>query len=315
MGRILVGISSWADRGLVESGYYPTAVKTPAERLRYYSAEFAVAEIDATYHRFATRKLLTLWLENTPPGFTFDIKTFSLFTQHPTPFASLPRALREQFPSLGEHKGNLYPHHLPSEALEDLWEGFVRTAEAIKTSGKLGAVLFQFPPWFHPGRESFDYLAECCRRLPDLPLAVEFRAASWFGAEHLEETLVFLREHGITVVCVDEPQGFSSSLPPFAGATAPLGLLRFHGRNRENWESREAGPDERYNYLYGEEELKEWLPKVRYMAGETDELHVIFKNKHADFPVRNARRFREMLEGVSSAPVGKDQGEGEPPSS
>jgi uncharacterized protein YecE (DUF72 family) len=296
MGRILVGISAWADRGLVESGYYPADVRTPAGHLHYYSREFPVAEIDATYHRFATQKLLALWLENTPPGFTFDFKAFSLFTQHPTPFLSLPRAVREQYPALGEHKGNLYPHHFPPEVLDDLWQGFVRTAMVIKEERKLGAVLFQFPPWFHPGRESFEYLEECCRRLPDLALAVEFRAASWFDEDHLEKTLGFLRERGITVVCVDEPQGFRSSLPPVAEVTAPLGLVRFHGRNRETWESRDAGPDERYSYLYDEEELKEWLPKVRRMAAATGELHVIFKNKHADFPVRNARQFREMLD-------------------
>jgi len=295
MGRILVGVSAWADRGLVESGYYPAGVKTPADRLRHYSGEFPVAEIDASYHRFPTQKLLSLWLDNTPPGFTFNIKAFSLFTQHPTPFLSLPRAFRERFPSLGEHKGNLYPHHLPVEALDDLWQGFVRTAEVIRKESKLGAILFQFPPWFHPGQESFDYLAECRRRLADLPLAIEFRAASWFGEGHLAETLGFLREHGLTVVCVDEPQDCRSCLPPMAEVTAPLGMVRFHGRNRENWERRDAGPDERFSYFYNDEELKEWLLKVRKMADLADELHVIFKNKHADYPIRNARRFREML--------------------
>ena len=295
MGHILIGISSWADRGLVESDYYPAEIKTPAGRLRYYSREFPIAEIDASYHRFVTQKLLAFWLDNTPSGFVFDIRAFSLFTQHPTPAASLPRAVREQYPSLAEHKGNLYPHHLPPEALDDLWRGFARTAGVIKEANKLGAVFFQFPPWFHPGRESFEYLEECCRRLPDLTLAVEFRAASWFAAEHLEETLDFMRRRGMALVCVDEPQGCRSCLPPVAEVTAPLGLVRFHGRNREDWERKGAGTEEKFNYLYSDGELEEWLPKVRLMAEQAPELHVIFKNKHADFTVRNARRFREML--------------------
>ncbi len=295
MGRVLIGISSWADRGLVESGYYPADVRTPAERLRHYSREFPIAEIDASYHRFVTQKLLALWLDNTPPVFVFDIKAFSLFTQHPTAVASLPKAVREQYPALAGHKGNLYPHHLPPGALDDLWRGFARTAEVIKEAGKLGVVLFQFPPWFNPGRESLDYLEECRRRLPDLPLAVEFRAASWFAGERLEETLGFLRQRGLALVCVDEPQGCRSCLPPVAAVTGPPGLVRFHGRNAELWEKRGAGPEEKYGYLYRDEELEEWLPKVRQMAGQAAELHVIFKNKQADFPVRNARRFREML--------------------
>jgi uncharacterized protein YecE (DUF72 family) len=306
MNKILVGISAWADRGLVASGYYPAGVSTPADHLRYYSREFPVAEIDATYHRFATQKLLAFWLDNTPPGFVFNVKAFSLFTQHPTPFASLPRAFRERFPALGEHKGNLYPHHFPDEAIDDLWDGFIRTAGAFREVGKLGAVLFQFPPWFHPGRESFDYLEECCRRLPGLPLAVEFRATAWFDAEHLGGTLDFLRGLGISVVCVDEPQGFRSSLPPVAEVTAPLGLVRFHGRNRDNWERRDTGPDERYSYLYSDDELEEWLPGVRAMAEKTEALHVVFKNKHADYPVRNARRFKEMLGEAPSPPEGGD---------
>lgn len=121
MGRILIGISSWADKGLVGSGFYPDEVKTPADRLRYYSQNFPVVEIDASYHYFPTRRNLELWLENTTTGFIFDIKAFSLFTGHPTPLASLPRALRDKFAQLSEHKGNLYLHHLPVAAIDDLW--------------------------------------------------------------------------------------------------------------------------------------------------------------------------------------------------
>lgn len=295
MGRILIGISSWADGGLVESGFYPDGVKTPADRLRYYSQSFLVAEIDASYHYFPTRRNLELWLENTPSGFTFDIKAFSLFTGHPTPFASLPRSIRDNYAQLAEHKGNLYPHHLPAAAIDDLWQGFAQTAQTIETAGKLGAVLFQFPPWFHPGRESFDYLKECRERLPQFRLAMEFRAGAWLDGEKLETTLRFLREHKLTLVCVDEPQGFKTSLPPVAEVTTPLGFIRFHGRNSENWESHDITAEEKFRYLYDEKELEEWLPKIRHMADMTADLHIIFKNKYADFPVRNARQLERML--------------------
>jgi uncharacterized protein YecE (DUF72 family) len=295
MGRILIGISSWADRSLIESRFYPKEVKTPADRLRYYGQNFPLAEIDASYHYFPTRRNLESWLDNTPPGFTFDVKAFSLFTQHPTPVNSLPRGIRDNFGQLIKNKGNLYQHHLPPEALDELWAGFARTAGAIKAAGKLGAILFQFPPWFHPRQESFDYLAQCHERLSEYQLAVEFRAGSWLSDENSVITLKFLREHTLALVCVDEPQGFKSSLPPVAEATAPLGFIRFHGRNSDTWERKGVSSDEKFRYLYNEKELGEWVPRIRDMAEKTSELHIIFKNKYADFPVINARQLGQML--------------------
>ena len=88
MGRILVGISSWADPELVQSDFYPPEAGTPETRLRYYASRFPVAEIDSSFHYFPTQRNLALWFENTPKGFVFDVKAYSLFTQHPTPFTA-----------------------------------------------------------------------------------------------------------------------------------------------------------------------------------------------------------------------------------
>jgi uncharacterized protein YecE (DUF72 family) len=297
MGRILTGISSWADRGLIASDFYPDGVKTAAERLQYYGQNFPVAEIDGSYHYFPTKHNLELWLANSPEGFNFDIKAFSLFTGHPTPFASLPHSIREGNPQLAEHKGSIYPHHLTPEALNDLWLLFSRTLQSVERGGKLGAVLFQFPHWFHPGEKSNDYLKECRERLPHFRIAVEFRAGAWLDEERREATLRLLHEHNLTLVCVDEPQGFRSSIPPLAEVTAPLGYIRFHGRNGDNWEGRGISGEERFRYLYDENELREWIPKIRHMEANTDRLHIIFKNKYADYPIRNARQLNQLLAG------------------
>lgn len=294
MGRILVGISSWAEPELVRSDFYPAEVKTPEARLGYYASRFPVAEIDSSYHFFPTQRNLALWLENTPDGFTFDVKVFSLFTQHPTPFASLPRTIREKYAGQIQAKGNVYLHHLPDAAVDELWTIFVRTIELFRNMGKLGAVLLQLPPWFHPEPKNFDYIGRCQERLSPYRVAVEFRVGSWLE-EHREETLKFLREHGIALVCVDEPQGFKSSVPPVGEVTAPLAIVRFHGRNKENWETRGIPSTEKFNYLYSEDELKEWVPRIRSMAKATKELHLIFKNKHTDFPVKSAIQMKELL--------------------
>ena len=126
------------------------------------SEEFTVAEIDSTYHFFATANNLNLWLDNTPEGFKFNIKAFSLFTLHPTPFDSLPRGFRETYAASLPAKPTLYLHHLPEDAADNLWQGFARTVERFQAAGKLGAVLFPVPSILPPrGRQS-----EAHRKVP-----------------------------------------------------------------------------------------------------------------------------------------------------
>ncbi len=297
MSQILVGTSSWADHSLVESGlFYPPEVKTPAGRLRYYSEKFPIAEIDSSYHFFPTRQNLALWLDNTPPGFVFDVRAFSMFTGHPTQPASLPRSIREEHEELANHTGNLYLHHLPADVAERLWEVFASLVRIVEEAGKLGVLLFQFPPWFHLNKENFDYLVTCREHFPSYRLAVEFRTGGWLSADNLEATLNFLRQHQLALVCVDEPQGLKTSVPNVTEVTSAVGVVRFHGRNAENWEKKGITAEERFNYLYTEDELRAWLPEISRMAGQSDKIHVIFKNKSHDFAVRNARQFTEILE-------------------
>jgi uncharacterized protein YecE (DUF72 family) len=294
MGRIEIGISSWADAELVHSGFYPAGVDTAEARLAYYSARFSITEIDSSYHFFPTQRNMALWLENTPDGFTFNIKAFSLFTQHPAPFSSLPKSIREKYGDQIQTKGNVYLHHLPDSAIDELWAITLRTIEPLKNAGKLGTVLFQYPPWFHPEPKNYDYINTCRERLLAYPVSVEFQVGIWLD-KHREETLSFLRERNIALVCVDEPQGLKSSVPGISEVTAPLALIRFHGRNKENWETRSIAPSGKFDYLYSEAELKEWLPGILAMAKASEKLHIIFKNKHAGFPVENAVMMQRLL--------------------
>ena len=295
MEKVLIGISAWADPALAKAGFYPEGVRTPQQRLSYYADRFPIAELDSGYHALPTRRSLELWMGGTPDGFAFDLRAFSMLTQHPTPLNALPRAVRAEFAEQITHTGNLYPHHLPTGALDALWSRFGETAGELQDAGKLGVVLFQFPPWFHPRDESREYIRECRRRLPSFRLAIEFRVPGWLDEDHRQGTLSLLRDEDISLVCVDEPQGLRSSLPPIAKVTAPTAVVRFHGRNTDAWQSKDAPPAERFHYLYGDDELAEWVPKIRRMAQEADRVHVIFKNKYEDHPVRNAMRLGELL--------------------
>jgi uncharacterized protein YecE (DUF72 family) len=295
MERVLIGISAWADPALVKAGFYPDGIRTPEERLGYYAERFPIAELDSGYHALPTRRNLEVWLGGTPDGFVFDLRAFSMFTQHPTPLNALPRVVRAEYGEQITHSGNLYPHHLPAGALDALWSRFSGTAEELQDAGKLGVVLFQFPPWFHPRDENREYVRECRRRLPAFPLAVEFRVPGWLDEDRRESTLILLREAEISLVCVDEPQGLKTSVPPVAELSAPTAVIRFHGRNAAAWETKGAPPQERFHYLYNDDELAEWVPRIRRMSQEADRVHVIFKNKYEDHPVRNALRLRELL--------------------
>jgi uncharacterized protein YecE (DUF72 family) len=94
MGEIRVGTAGWTDRSLIASGWYPADANTPEKRLRYYARQFPLVEVDATYYALPAEQTARAWAERTPAGFTFNIKAFSLFTQHPTPVRALPTDLR-----------------------------------------------------------------------------------------------------------------------------------------------------------------------------------------------------------------------------
>ena len=250
MGKILIGISSWGDSSLVKSGFYPPEVQTSEERLRYYASKFSMVESDASYHVIPGSQTIQNWIQATPRDFVFNLKVFSLFSGHPTPLVSFPRDLREDARGALRKGTHIYINHLGQPNEDKLWERFKQSVSPLQKSGKLGFLMFQYPPWFHPNPENFDYVAKCKRKLEAYNLAVEFRTSDWFAAKNLEATLALLRSLEITLVCVDEPQGLKSSLPPIAETTSPFSVVRFHGRNAQEWEQKENTPNEKYDYLY-----------------------------------------------------------------
>ena len=304
--RILVGTCSWADKTLVDSGWYPAAAKTPEDRLRFYAEHFPIVEVDATYYGLPAGRNAALWVDRTPDNFVFDIKSYALFTHHPAAVRSLPKDLREELPPALAEKRNLYYRDAPPDLRDELWARFNSALLPLDSAGKLGTVLFQFPPWFLPGGDSSDYILEAKERLGQYTMAVEFRNNLWLSERNQERTLKLLADNAIPYVCVDEPQGFRSSVPPVVAATAPVALVRMHGRNYETWEKKGIGAAERFDYLYREEELEEWVPRVRRLADGAHEVHVLMNNCHHDYAVRNARQLAGRL-GTRSASARKGQ--------
>jgi uncharacterized protein YecE (DUF72 family) len=293
--RVLVGTCSWADKTLVDSGWYPREAKSPEDRLRYYAEQFPIVEVDSTYYGLPSERNAALWVERTPDDFTFDIKSYALFTHHPAAVRSLPKDMREALPPALQEKRNLYYRDASPELRDELWSRFSSALLPLDSAGKLGTVLFQFPPWFLPGRDSSDYILEANERLGQYTMAVEFRNDRWLSERNQERTLKLLTDNAIPYVCVDEPQGFRSSVPPLVGVTAPVALLRMHGRNYETWEKKGIAAAERFDYLYSEEELEEWTPRVQRLAEGSREVHVLMNNCRHDYAVRNARQMTDRL--------------------
>ena len=298
LGKVYYGVCSWTDKTLIDSGtFYPGDVKSAEERLRFYASRFPLVEVDSTYYAPPSERNARLWAERTPPGFLFNIKAYALLTHHPADVQRLPPPVREMLPSPAAEKKRVYLRDVPPQAVELIWAMHVEALRLLAAAGKLGCVLFQFPPWFQatPGRA--DYIRQLRDRLP-YRIAVEFRGGGWMDEKHRGRTLDFLETLGLAYVTVDEPQGFRSSTPPVAACTAPLAVLRFHGRNAETYEKKGITVAERFRYLYSEEELRQWVEPVHDLAKKADQVHILMNNCYGDDGVRNAWQLARLLAEV-----------------
>lgn len=224
-----------------------------------------------------------------------NVKAYAPLTTHHTDAKRLPKDVREGLPRELLEKRRVYPKDLGDEVILELAKRFRQALEPLHAAGKLGAVLFQYPPWFVISRANKDEVLRAKELLPDFRLAIEFRNATWMSERNQHETLAFLRDSDLVYVSVDEPQGFKTSIPPVAAATGDLAIVRFHGRNAETWTKQTQTAAERFNYRYSEKELQEWVPRIRRLAEESDEVQVLMNNCYADFAVTNAKKMAELL--------------------
>lgn len=292
----MIGTCSWTDDTLTDSdAFYPSRDMSAKERLGFYAQNFPIVEVDSTYYAPPSEKVAGLWVERTPPEFVFDVKAYRLLTQHPTPPKSLWRGLRDRVPDELTEKRNLYMRDLSRDLQAEAVKYFRDALMPLHSAGKLGVVLFQLPPYAYPSRANFGYLKWVAEHLEDFQLSVEFRNDRWLDEEHRTDTLDFLERHGLAYVCVDEPQGFKSSVPPIVAVTAPIAAVRFHGRNAENWEKRGISAAERFRYDYSRDELEEWAPRIESMAESADSVHAMMNNCYADYGIRSARLLADLL--------------------
>jgi uncharacterized protein YecE (DUF72 family) len=292
-----VGTASWLDRTLIACGrFYPRAAMSAEDRLRWYARFFDVVEVNSTYYALPSPRNAALWVARTPADFRFHVKAYSLMTGHHPRLESLPPELRLMLPEdvpLRRH-GEVDRERLPAEALDRSFELFRAALAPLAAAGKLGYVLFQLAPWVRFGDAVCEYLASLPARLPGWPIAVEFRNQTWIP-QRTPQVLDLLARHGLALVAVDavwQPWVEATTAPEWA-------VLRLHGRNLEGWRAQRAGREptvaEKYDYLYGPEEMRELATRARRLQGKVRRVAVTFNNNNEDFPIQNALDLKRLL--------------------
>jgi uncharacterized protein YecE (DUF72 family) len=262
---IRVGVAGW-DYDDWWGPVYPEPTPRGFDPLSFLAGWFQVVEVNSTFYRPPAASAVRSWLSRVSghPDFRFTAKVWRRFTHEREPF------------TLGDVRA-------ARAGLDLLAEG-----------GRLGAALLQFPWSFKRDPVSRAWLRDVTAAFRGLPLVLEVRHASW----NVPELYAALAAQGIGFVNLDQPL-FRDSLAPSAVATAQVGYVRIHGRNARDWFRAAATRDERYDYLYGPEELRPWAARAREIAaspGVTD-VYVVTNNHFAGQEVVNALQLRSLVEG------------------
>jgi len=296
---IRIGTCSWADESLTRY-FYPPSIKGAEERLRYYTERFDTVEANSTYYRLPARETVERWAERTPDGFVMHVKAFGVMTRHPVKLEQLPTDLREGAPT--DERGRI--DRPPREFRAEIFRRFHEALEPLRETGKLGGILMQFPSYVVVKPASFEYLEWAQEQLAGDEMLVEFRHASWLEEEKRAETLAFLERRGMTYVIVDAPRLEGRNvLPTVVATTSPTAYVRFHGRNAETWNKRVRSAAERFDYLYSEEELREWVAPLGELAERSETVYAMFNNNgRSTIPSPGLGEYAEG-ETVAQAPV------------
>jgi uncharacterized protein YecE (DUF72 family) len=304
MTAVRTGTCSFADEALVKA-WYPKGIRTGEERLRYYAEHFDTCEIDSTYYRMPDADLIARWAERVPDGFVFHIKAFAPMTRHPVRLEVLPEQLHGAVQA--NDRGRV--DRMPREVRGEVFRLFREALEPMREAGKLGGILLQLAPYIVYKEHSLEYLRWAQEQLPGHDLLVEFRHRSWLDDENRSSTLGFLEQHALSLVVVDAPRSEAKNLiPTVVAVTGPTAYVRFHGRNAKTWNVRGGSAADRFDYLYPEEELAEWVEPMRELTERAENVYALMNTNARSGGVaqgpENARRLAEVLRAAGLPATG-----------
>jgi uncharacterized protein YecE (DUF72 family) len=292
--QVFIGTCSWADRGVVQSAFYPHGTKSdPRARLQHYASVFPTVEVDATFHALQPPERARQWLEWTAPTFTFNVKAFAWLTRHESDPRRLPQEIASLLPPGMRAGGPIRGDRVPEEALASAWDHFAAFTDVFARAGRLGYVLFQFPKGLGFTRDLFAYLDAWEPYLRTWPVAIEIRHKDWLYRKNRDVFLGILREHNYAYVIPDIAQA-QYLPPPDIEVTTDWSVVRLHGRNPALLERR-ASTERAYDYLYSQEELQQWTGTVRRLADRIGSLYLMFNNHARGQAAQNGQEMIGLL--------------------
>jgi len=286
-----IGTSGWSypsGKGTWNGVFYPaTRSKRDGtkdfDELRFYARHFDTVEVNTTFYGMPRAEVARQWASRTPAGFEFSLKLYQKFT-HPKMFreAALKTAPGADGPLLDALA------EVTRSDIDDYRAGI----EPLASSGRLGALLAQFPPSFKDTPASRDYLATLLRAFHDYPVAVELRHKSWSDA--LGDTLSLLDAFGSAFVQIDEPKFRLSIRQNYLPNVQSFYYMRLHGRNAAQWWAHDKSED-RYNYLYSADELREFADVAGAARTLVKKSYLYTNNHYSSKSVVNALMLKSQL--------------------
>ena len=242
-----------------KSFFYPTEVNSK-DYLCYYSNFFNTVELNFTYYCFPNSYTFNSICAKVKDieGFVFSVKANSIFT------------------------------HQRNYCLEDA-KRFLESLKPLSEYSRLGSILFQFPYSFSLTPSNIDYLSKIGESFEGYNICVEFRNNRWLDTK----VLSLLKGSNIGFCNVDEPH-FKGLLPATDICTSDTGYIRFHGRNEQFWWEHENA-FQRYDYMYKQEELIEWVPRMQNITEKSKKVFVYFNNHYKGKAAKSALMFAELL--------------------
>ena len=274
MGQVRIGTAGWSYKDW-EGIVYPANLKRQQHPAEYLARYFDVIEINTSFYGPVKPELAKMWCRKVAgvnPYFQFTAKLYRAFTHAPG--------------------GQVQPTSAATLAPTEKDEREVKEGlDAVAEAGKLGALLMQFPISFKNTPDNRYYLSDLLQRFHSYPRVVEVRHASWNNPDILRS----FTEKGVSFCNIDQPL-LGRAMTPSTHATAPIGYVRLHGRNYEQWFEHEA-PHDRYNYLYSEGELAKWKPRIEEIARKTEVTFVIANNHFEGKAAVNGLQLKHLLTG------------------
>ena len=291
MGDVRVGTSGWSypsGKGTWNGLFHPKTRSKRAgtdrfDELRFYAEHFNTVEVNTTFYGQPRAEVTRGWAERTPAGFDFSLKLYQKFTH--------PKMFREAALKTAPGSEGALLDLLARVTQSDIDE-FRSGIDPLASAGKVGALLAQFPPSFKDSPQARDYLAQLLHAFAEYPMAVELRHRSW--SDSIGDTVSLLNTFGAAWVQIDEPKFRFSIRQNYLPNVTSFYYMRLHGRNAAQWWNHDKSED-RYNYLYSADELKEFSETADASKRLVKKLYLYTNNHFSAKSVANAAMIKRQL--------------------